>query len=211
MRDVSKPNSYLKEVTVQTTREGLCQRFFADANGWMIIPLPYNRGGFAFYGFETSQWPKDSFVEVAQISQRGRGKIVPVMVKNPKKQGPSRAVCNTILALGTVKETLKAATNWVAGSLPNPAAKLIAGEVVSLYFDAIDPPNPLDAPTLKTTAKFALPEKAADFARVLRPYGYTVVQKKDMVMWEKVGQVVLFAELGVGLHSVWRDYKTVCK
>ena len=203
----SIPGSYLKSVVLQTTYEGLCQRFNADVNGWIILPRYCNYC--LLYGFSNKVWPTASVVDVADISSKGRGRFATVGVKNPKKLGPSRAACIAITALGTVKETLKFATAQVAGTLPTPA-NLLVGEAISAYFDSIDPPEP-DAPQLtRTVMAFGKASTLAKLFIELEKINGSKVKKLTEKKLEFYSTALDFGNLVAGHYSVYTEKKQIC-
>ena len=198
--------SYLKSVTVQTTYEGLCQRFYADANGWIIIPRYCNYC--ILYGFKPGDWPKNSIVEVAEISANGRGGFSTVTVKNPRKVGPSRATCIAITVLGTTKETLKFATEQVAGALP-PPANLVVPIAISLFFEKIDIKND-EPPLTKTIATFGKADKALELFNYLNKVDGA---RPEILKGAKVAfysTALDFGNLVAGHYSVYTKKKQIC-
>jgi len=199
--------SYLKSVTVQTTYEGLCQRYYADANGWIIIPRYCNYC--ILYGFKNDQWPKNSIVEVAEISANGRGGSSTVFVKNPRELGPSRATCRAIVGLGFAKETLKFATNLVAERLPPPSNEA-AQAAISYYFQVIeyDPKEPQRTKTLAAFGNVDSARKLYNQLRVLK--GLPVIPILSGKTVEFVSSKLDLASVAMGAHSVVKDYKNIC-
>lgn len=197
---------FLKSVTVQTTYEGLCQKFLADANGWIIIPRYCNYC--ILYGFKPGDWPKNSIVEVAEISANGRGGFSTVTVKNPRKVGPSRATCIAITVLGTTKETLKFATEQVAGALP-PPANLVVPIAISLFFEKIDIKND-EPPLTKTIATFGKADKALELFNYLNKVDGA---RPEILKGAKVAfysTALDFGNLVAGHYSVYTKKKQIC-
>lgn len=206
--NLSIPGSYLKSVVVQTTHEGLCQRFYADVNGWIIIPRYCDLC--LLYGFNNSDWPTDSVVEVADISSIGRGWFATIAVKNPKKMGPSRKMCAAIYALGSISQTLKFATQQVAGTLPSPA-NLIVGQAISMYFDVIDPPTPNGPQLTKTIAAFGNAATSKRFFLALQKVKGSQVKEITKLKIEFYSTALDFGNLVAGHHSVITEGNKICR